>query len=85
MWNARYHSAALAQEWRKNKILLLLALEAAEEFVEFVGGVEVGFEFAGGELFAQVVEATREQIECGRENFLIGKDDIAPRGIRAAR
>jgi hypothetical protein len=62
----------------------LTALEAAEEFVELVGGVEVGFEFAGGEFFAEVVEAAREKIEGRGEDFLVGEDDIAPGGIRAA-
>src|SRR5229473_688057 len=59
-------------------------LQAAEKFVEFVGGVEVGFEFAGGEAFAQVVEAAGEKIESGGEDFLIGEDDVAPGGIGAS-
>jgi len=58
--------------------------EAAEEFVEFVGGIEVGFEFAGGEFFAQVVEAASEEIERGGEDFLVGEDNVAPGGIGAA-
>ena len=37
-------------------------LQGAEELVEFVGGVEVGFEVAGGEAFAEVVEATGEEV-----------------------
>src|SRR6266403_1273109 len=56
-------------------------LQAAEEFVEFVGGVEVGFELAGGEFFAEVVEAAGEEIEGGGEDFLIGEDDVPPGGI----
>ncbi len=60
------------------------ALEGAEEFVEFVGGVEVGFELAGGEFFAKVVESAGEEIERGGEDFLIGEDDVAPGGIRAS-
>jgi hypothetical protein len=32
-------------------------LQGAEEFVEFVGGVEVGFEFAGGEALARIAGA----------------------------
>jgi len=60
-------------------------LQGAEEFVEFVGGVEVGFEFAGGEFFAEIVEAAGEKIEGGGENFLIGEDDVAPGGIGACR
>src|SRR5260370_19457315 len=40
-------------------------LQAAEEFVEFVGGVEVGFEFAGVEALAEVVEAAGEEVEGG--------------------
>jgi hypothetical protein len=38
-------------------------LQGAEEFVEFVGGVEVGFELAGGKFFAEVVEAAGEEVE----------------------
>src|SRR6266403_5852139 len=59
-------------------------LQAAEEFVEFVGGVEIGFEFAGGKFFAEIVEAAGEEIEGGGEDFLIGEDDVAPGGIGAA-
>ncbi len=59
-------------------------LEAAEEFVEFVGGVEVGFEFAGVEALAEVVEAAREEVECGGEDFAIGEDNVAPGGVGAA-
>jgi len=36
-------------------------LERAEELVEFVGGVEVGFELAGGEFFAEIVEAAAKR------------------------
>lgn len=35
------------------------ASQAAEELVEFVGGVEVCFEFAGGKALAKVVNAPR--------------------------
>src|ERR1700730_6191248 len=59
-------------------------LQGAEEFVEFVGGVEVGFEFAGGEFFAKIVEAAGEEIEGSGEDFLIGEDDVAPGGIGAS-
>src|SRR5216683_3916687 len=59
-------------------------LEAAEEFVEFVGGVEVGFEFAGIEALAEVVEAAGEEIESGGEDFAIGEHDVAPGGVGAA-
>ena|SRR2546426_1101532 len=59
-------------------------LQAAEEFVEFVGGVEVGFEFAGGKFFAEIVEAAGEEIEGGGEDFLIGENDVAPSGIGAS-
>src|SRR5258707_6412181 len=59
-------------------------LEAAEEFVEFVGGVEVGFEFAGVEALAEVVEAAGEKIEGGGEDFAIGEDNVAPGGVGAA-
>ncbi len=60
-------------------------LEAAEEFVEFVGGVEIGFEFTGAEAVAQVIKATGEKIDRGGENFPVGENDVTPRGIWAAR
>ena len=47
-------------------------LQGAEEFVEFVGGVEVGFEVAGGEAFAKVVEASCEEVEGGGKDFFVG-------------
>lgn len=47
-------------------------LQRAEEFVEFVGGVEVGFEVARGETFAEVVEAAGEKIESRGEDFFVG-------------
>src|SRR5260370_37363575 len=59
-------------------------LETAEEFVEFVGGVEVGFEFAGIEALAEVVEAAGEEVESGGEDFAIGEHDVAPGGVGAA-
>src|SRR5205809_548523 len=61
-----------------------LASQAAEEFVEFVGGIEVAFEFARAEFFAKVVEPAREEVEGRGENFLIGEDDIAPSAIGTA-
>ncbi len=62
-----------------------MPLQRAEEFVEFVGGVEVGFELAGGEALAKIVEAAGEEIERGRKDVAVGEDNVAPRGIRAAR
>jgi len=59
-------------------------LEAAEESIEFVGGVEVGLELAGGEFFAKIVEAAGEEIEGRGEDLLVGEDDIAPSGIGAS-
>ena len=40
-------------------------LQAAEEFVELFGGVEVGFEVAGTEAFTKIFEAAGEEVECG--------------------
>ena len=57
---------------------LHVELQAAEEFVELVGGVEIGFEFAGVEALAEVVEAAREKIQSRGEHFFIGQNDIAP-------
>jgi hypothetical protein len=47
-------------------------LEAAEEFVEFISGVEVGFEFARAEALAKIVKPACKKIECGREDLAIG-------------
>jgi len=60
-------------------------LQGAEEFVELVRGVEVGFEFAGGEALAKIVEAAGEEIERGGEDFAVGEDNVAPGGIGAPR
>jgi len=72
--------AAVGLEWAQR----VTRLQGTEEFVEFVGGIEVGFELAGGEFFAEVVEAAGEEIEGGREDFLIREDDVAPGGIGAS-
>src|SRR5260370_4737255 len=60
------------------------ALERTQEFVEVIGGVEVGFELPRGEFFAEIVEPAGEEIERGGEEFLVGENDVAPRGIGAA-
>src|SRR5215469_805176 len=57
--------------------------KAAQKLVEFVGGIEVGFEFAGTEALAQIVDAAGKQIERGRENLTIGKHNVAPGCIGA--
>ena len=59
-------------------------LQRAEKFVEFVGGVEVGFEFAGAEAFAEIVEAAGEEIKRRGEHFPISKNDVAPGGVGTA-
>ena len=59
-------------------------LQGAEKFVEFVGGVEVGFEFAGAEAFAEIVEAAGEEIERGGKHLSVSEDDVAPGGVGAA-
>lgn len=59
-------------------------LQGAQEPVEFIGGVEIGFQFAGAEAFAEIVEAASEKIERGGEDFAVGENNIAPGGIRAA-
>src|SRR5260370_27063442 len=61
-----------------------IELERTQELVEFVSGVEVGFQFAGGEFFAQIVEAAGKEIKRGGEDFLVGENDVAPSGIRTA-
>ena len=56
-----------------------ISSKAAEQFVEFVSRVEIGFEFAGAELVAEFIEAAREKIQSRGEHFLIGQNDVAPR------
>src|SRR5579871_2275856 len=58
-------------------------LETAKQSVQFVGRVEIGFEFAGAQLFADFVEAAGEHIERGRKHFFVGQDDVAPRRVGA--
>lgn len=58
--------------------------KATEELVEFVGGVKVGFEVAGSQPLAKIVEPAREKIERGGEYLLIGEHDVPPGGIRTA-
>jgi len=59
-------------------------LQRAKEFVELVGGIEIGFEIAGAEPFAHFIQPACEQIERSGKKFLVGQDDIAPRRIRAS-
>ena len=47
----------------KSRVKSVSDLQRSEEFVEFVGGVEVGFEVAGAEAFAKVVESAGEEVE----------------------
>ena len=63
--------------------LTAFVLQPAEELVEFVGGVEIGFEFARPEAFPKIVEAASQKIERGGKNFAIGEHNVAPRGIGA--
>lgn len=60
------------------------ALQGAEQLVEFVGGVEVGFEVAGGEFLAEVFDAAGKEIESGGEEIFVGENDVAPSGVGAA-
>src|SRR5258705_12725885 len=60
------------------------ALEGTEEFVEFVGGVEIAFQFAGIEAFAEIVQAAGGEGEGGGEGFPIGEEGVAPGGGGAA-
>src|SRR5436853_1686736 len=60
-------------------------LQAAQELVEFVGGVEVAFELATAQLFTKFVKAPGEEIECSGKYFLIRQNNIAPCGIGTAR
>lgn len=78
------HAGSGVHERRPGRARHAVPLQGAEEFVEFVGGVEVGFEVTGGEAFAEVVEAAGEKVESGGEDFFVGEDDIAPCGVGAA-
>ena len=60
-------------------------LQGAKEAIELVGGVEIGFELAGAKAVAQFLEAPGVEIKSGRENFLVGENDVAPGGVGAAR
>ena len=54
------------------RIMIYEGLQAAEESVEFVGGVKVGFQFAGVQAFADVVETPGQEVQrCGK-HFAIG-------------
>src|SRR5579859_4748881 len=68
---------------RERQRMTAAELQGTQEFVELVGGVEIGFEVAGAEAFAEVVEAAGEEIERGGEELLVGEDDIAPGGVGA--
>ena len=59
------------------------SLHIVEEPIQFVGGVEVAFKFAGREFLAEVIEPPGEEVERGGEHFLIGENNVAPRGIGA--
>ena len=63
------HAGSGVHERRPGRARHAVPLQGTEEFVEFVGGVEIGFEFAGGEAFAQIVEAAGEEVERGGEDF----------------
>jgi hypothetical protein len=58
--------------------------KAAKKFVEFVCGVEVGFEFARAEFIAEIVETAGKKVERGRKHFFVGENDVAPSGVGAA-
>src|ERR1041384_6942132 len=61
------------------------ASKAPKEFIEFVGSVEIAFEFAGSEAFAKIVEPPRKEIQRGGKHFLVGEHNVAPRGVRTPR
>jgi hypothetical protein len=65
-WMTGHQAAA---RWRRCRSRQGVArrkrLEAAEELVEFVGGLEVGFQLAGGQTLAEVVDALGQEIERG--------------------
>src|SRR5215469_4527924 len=67
---ANFLAAKPTAKWPMN-----MKSEAPEELVEFVGGVEVSFEFAGGEALAEIVEAARQEVKRSGENLLIGEHD----------
>ena len=72
--------------WARQTIFGQLATSNSfEKFVEFVGGVEVSFEVAGPEAFADFIEAAGQEIERRGKNFAVGQDNVAPNSVRASR
>src|SRR6202166_4715039 len=59
-------------------------LKATQQFIQFVGRVEVGFQFAGSELVAQFIEAASKQIEPGGKNFPVGQHNVPPSAVGTA-
>src|SRR5215831_6865587 len=57
---------------------------SAQQFVKFVGRVEIRFEFAGAEFFANIVDSAGEKVERSGQHFLVGENNIAPGGVRTA-
>src|SRR5215467_15724831 len=76
---ANFFVAKPTAKWPMN-----MGSEAPEQSVKFVRGVEVAFEFAGGEPLAKIVQAAREKIERCGEHVLIGEDNVAPGRVRAS-
>src|ERR1700726_591341 len=59
-------------------------LEATQQFVQFVCGVEVRFQFAGSELVAQFVQPASKQIQPRRKNFPVRQHNVPPGTVRTA-
>ena len=59
-------------------------LKTAQQFVQFICGVEVGFQFAGSELVAQLVQPASKQIEPGGKNFPVGQHNVPPGAVGTA-
>src|SRR5438105_9294942 len=77
-WTKSYVTPAI------DTLIVLRRLKAAQQLVEFVGRVEVAFELAGSKAFAKVIETSREKVERGRKDFLVGENDVPPSGVGAA-
>jgi hypothetical protein len=57
----------------------------AQEFVDFVGGVEFLFEFFAREVVSQMIDGLGEAVERARCVLGVGQQDVAPDIVGASR
>jgi hypothetical protein len=84
VYTPHFHSSPFGNDRKGGQVP---PLQGAEEFVKFVGGVEAGFEFAGGEALAKIAAAGSSEewrgelasTWSGQSRF---RDGATPRGRR---